>query len=60
MADTHTFFARGEQVNNSELFPEGQPLPGQGLRVRKLSVGYIYDFVRTGPSSGASAAWPAS
>lgn len=49
LADTHTFFARGEQVDNSELFPEGQPLHGQEFRVRKLSVGYIYDFAKTGP-----------
>jgi hypothetical protein len=49
MADTLTFFARGEQVNNSELFPEGHPLHGQEYRIRKLSVGYIYDFAKTGP-----------
>jgi hypothetical protein len=49
LADTHTFFARAEQVDNSELFQEGQPLHGQEFRVRKLSVGYIHDFARTGP-----------
>ena len=47
--DTHTLFARAEQVDNSELFAEGQPLHGERLRIRKLSLGYIYDFARTGP-----------
>jgi len=49
MRDTHTFFARAEQVKNSELFEEGQPLHGRGFSVRKLSLGYIYDVARTGP-----------
>lgn len=49
LADTHTLFARAEQVNNSELFPASQPLHGQEFRVRKFSVGYIYDFAKTGP-----------
>jgi hypothetical protein len=48
LRDTHTFFARAEQVDNSELFQEGQPLHGQEFRVRKFSIGYIYDFARTG------------
>jgi hypothetical protein len=47
--DTHTFFARGEQVTNGELFMEGQALHGQEFKIRKLSVGYIYDFIRSGP-----------
>ena len=49
MRDTHTFFARAERVDNSELFPEGHALQGETFRVRKLSLGYIYDFARTGP-----------
>lgn len=49
LKDTHTFFGRAEQVRNSELFAEGHPLHGEAFRIRKLSVGYIYDFARTGP-----------
>ena len=49
MHDTHTIFARAEQVDNSELFEEGHPLHGETFRIRKLSLGYIYDFGRTGP-----------
>jgi len=49
MRDTHTFFARAEQMKNGELFAEGQPLHGQEFTIRKLSLGYIYDFARTGP-----------
>jgi hypothetical protein len=47
--DTHTLFARAEQVDNSELFEEGHPLHGETFRIRKLSLGYVYDFARTGP-----------
>ena len=49
LRDTHTFFGRAEQVNNSELFPHGDPLHGEEFRIRKLSLGYVYDFARTGP-----------
>ncbi len=49
MRDTHTIFARAEQVKNSELFQEDQPLQGAEFRIRKFSVGYIYDFAKTGP-----------
>jgi hypothetical protein len=49
MRDTHTFFARAEQVKNGELFEEGQPLHGQEFNIRKLSIGYIHDFAKTGP-----------
>ena len=49
LRDTHTFFGRAEQVNNSELFQHGHPLHDQEFRIRKLSVGYIYDFAKTGP-----------
>jgi hypothetical protein len=48
-ADTHTVFGRAEQVKNSELFAHGDPLHGERFLVRKYSVGYIYDFARTGP-----------
>ena len=36
-------------MKNSELFEHGDPLHGQAFRIRKLSLGYIYDFARTGP-----------
>ena len=36
-------------MKNSELFAEGQPLHGQAFDIRKLSVGYIFDFAETGP-----------
>ena len=49
LRDTHTVFARAEQVRNSELFHEGQPLHGEAFTLRKLSLGYIHDFARTGP-----------
>jgi hypothetical protein len=49
LRETHTFFGRAEQVNNSELFPHGDPLHGQEFRIRKFSIGYIHDFARTGP-----------
>ena len=51
LRDTHTIFARAEQLRNSELFLGGQPLHGQQFRIRKFSVGYIYDFAKTGPVS---------
>ena len=47
----HAFFGRFEQVKNDELFQPGAPLHGQAFQVRKLSVGYIYDFIRSGPVS---------
>jgi len=48
LRDTHTFFARAEQVTNGELFEDGQPLHGQEFNIRKFSIGYIYDFAKTG------------
>jgi hypothetical protein len=48
-SDTHTVFARIEQVDNSELFAAGEPLHGESFRIRKYSIGYVYDFARTGP-----------
>lgn len=47
--DKHTVFGRFEQVRNDELFQDGAPLAGATFRIRKLSIGYIYDFVKTGP-----------
>lgn len=49
VADKHTFFGRLEQVDKDELFPASDPLHGQSFKVRKLSLGYIYDFASTGP-----------
>jgi hypothetical protein len=49
--DKHTFFGRLEQVQNDELFQPGDPLAGEKFRIRKLSLGYIHDFARTGPVS---------
>ena len=49
LRDAHTFFGRAEQVKNSELLSHGDPLHGQAFRIRKLSLGYIHDFARTGP-----------
>jgi hypothetical protein len=49
--EKHTLFGRFEQVLNDELFQEGQPLAGDRFRIRKLSVGYIYDFAKTGKGS---------
>jgi uncharacterized cupredoxin-like copper-binding protein len=46
MAQTHTFFARAERADKNELFPEGDPLAGQTFRVGKLTLGYVYDFLR--------------
>ena len=42
--DRHTVFGRAEQVDNNELFHHDEPLYGQVFRVRKLSLGYIYDL----------------
>jgi len=48
LGDTHTFFARAEPVQNSALFGEGHPLHDQESRIRKLSLGYSRDVLRTG------------
>lgn len=42
--DRHTVFGRIEQVDNNELFHDGDALHGQAFRVRKLSLGYIHDL----------------
>lgn len=49
IADKHSLFGRFEQVDKDELFAPGDPMHGQSFRVRKLSLGYLYDFVSTGP-----------
>jgi hypothetical protein len=49
VADKHTLFGRFEQVDKDELFAPGDPMQGQTFKVRKLSLGYLYDFVSTGP-----------
>ncbi|CAN5173365.1 hypothetical protein BH10PSE12_BH10PSE12_20020 [soil metagenome] len=38
----HTLFGRIENVENDELFPEGDPLHGQGFRITKAQAGYAY------------------
>lgn len=40
----HTIFARLENVEKDELFPEEEPQHGEVFRVSKLSAGYIYDI----------------
>ncbi|HEX4511226.1 MAG TPA: hypothetical protein VH328_14145 [Burkholderiaceae bacterium] len=47
----HTFFGRFEQVLNEELFQSPDALAGDAFRIRKLSLGYIYDFAKTGAVS---------
>lgn len=47
--DKHTLFGRYDQVENDELFQAGSPLADQDFLIHKLSLGYIYDFARTGP-----------
>lgn len=49
MGDRHTFFGRFERVKNDELFEEGSPLHGRAFTISKLSLGYIYDFAKSGP-----------
>jgi hypothetical protein len=49
LSDRHTVFGRLERVNNDELLAEDDPLHGKAFKVDKLSLGYIYDFARTGP-----------
>lgn len=41
----HTVFARAERVGKDELFLPGEPLDGPTYTIRKLTVGYIHDFV---------------
>jgi hypothetical protein len=44
--DTHTIFARAENVEKDELFISPDPRAGQIYNVGKVSAGYIYDFPR--------------
>jgi len=45
----HTVFGRAERVENDELFDHDDPLHDRVFAVKKLSVGYLFDFGRTGP-----------
>jgi hypothetical protein len=40
----HTFTSRFEHVQKDELFEEGDPLHGKAYTVKKLTLGYIFDF----------------
>ncbi|MFA4993113.1 MAG: hypothetical protein WC571_04010 [Candidatus Omnitrophota bacterium] len=42
---SHTIFSRFEYVEKDELFEEGDPLAGKSYDVKKLSLGYVYDFL---------------
>jgi hypothetical protein len=44
--DQHTIFGRAERVDKDELFPSGHPLAGKEFTVNKISLGYIYDFMK--------------
>lgn len=50
LANVHTLFARAERVGKDELFTPGQPLFGPTYTINALSLGYICDFWRWGPS----------
>ncbi|WP_253183222.1 hypothetical protein [Sphingobium phenoxybenzoativorans] len=41
-ASGHNLFGRIENVENDELFPEGDPLHGAAFRVTKMQAGYAY------------------
>jgi hypothetical protein len=49
LGERHTLFGRWEQIDTDELAPQASALHGQVFRVRKLSIGYIFDIARTGP-----------
>ena len=49
MREKHTLFGRAERVENDELFDHHDALAGQVFTVGKLSLGYVYDVVKTGP-----------
>jgi hypothetical protein len=49
VAARHALFGRFEQEDKDELFAPGDPRHGATFRVRKLSLGYLYDFAATGP-----------
>lgn len=44
--NTHTVFARAENVEKDELFSPGDSRDGHIFDVTKISAGYIYDFPR--------------
>jgi hypothetical protein len=48
LARSHTFFARAERADKSELFLPGDPREHESFRVGKLTGGYIYDFPTEG------------
>lgn len=50
-AGRHTVFARGEHVAKDELF-EDEPLSHQVFEVQRLTVGYLFDFVRASHLAG--------
>lgn len=43
---SHTIFSRFEYVQKDELFEEDGPLAGKSYAVKKLTIGYVYDFLR--------------
>ena len=45
----HTIFGRVERVENDELLDHHDPRAGTSYRVGKASIGYLFDFARTGP-----------
>lgn len=49
LAGPHNLFGRIENVENDELFPEGDPLHGRAFRVTKMQAGYAYRIPLTGP-----------
>jgi hypothetical protein len=66
VAGPHNLFGRIENVENDELFAEGNPLHGQGFRVTKAQAGYAYRiplgemFALALGGSGAAYAKPAA
>lgn len=49
LANRHILFARGERVDEAELFEAG-PLADQVIPVNKLSLGYAYEMPFAGPT----------
>ena len=49
LRERHVLLGRLERLENNELFEEGSPLHGRAFRVSKLSLGYVYDFAKSGP-----------
>lgn len=47
--DRHTLFGRLERVKNDDLFEDPSPLHGRAFTIDKLSLGYVYDFAKSGP-----------